>query len=83
MPHLITLEDLYDLVWDLNLSKGKSGLLGSHLQQWNLLSAGTKVSFYCQRSKHSSNFSADGELCCCNYIPALFESICINYNLDD
>ena len=25
MPHLITLEDLYDLVWDLNLSKGKSG----------------------------------------------------------
>ena len=33
IPHLITLEDINDFVWDLNLSKGKSRLLGSHLQQ--------------------------------------------------
>ena len=45
MPNLITLEVLYDLVWDLNLSKGKSELLGSCLQQWNLLSPGAEVSF--------------------------------------
>ena len=45
MPNLITLEVLYDLVWDLNLSKGKSELLGSRLQQWNLLSPGAEVSF--------------------------------------
>ena len=46
MPNLITLEVLYDLVWDLNLSKGKSELLGSFgLLQWNLLSPGAEVSF--------------------------------------
>ena len=45
MPNLITLEVLYDLLWDLNLSKDKSELLGSHLQQWNLLSPGAEVSF--------------------------------------
>ena len=47
MPHLVTREDLNDLVWDLNLAKGKSEFLGSHLQQWNMLSPGTKFSFYC------------------------------------
>ena len=45
MPYLITQEDLNDLVWNLNLSKGKSDLLGSCLQQWNLLSPGTKLVF--------------------------------------
>ena len=46
MPNLITLEVLYDFVWDLNLSKGKSELLGSFgLLQWNLLSPGAEVSF--------------------------------------
>ena len=56
LPHLITLEDLNDLGQDLNLSKGKSKLLGSRLLLWNLLSPGTKVSFYHQRSKCLSNF---------------------------
>ena len=86
IPYLITQEDLNDLVRDLNLSKGKSELLGSRLQQWNLLSSGTKVSFYDQRSKtkRSSNFfSTDGEICYYNDIPAVFESIGINYNPDD
>ena len=84
IPHLITQEDLNDLVQDLYLSKGKSELLGSCLQQGNLLSPGTKVSFYHQRSKHSSGFfSTDGELCYCNDIPALFESIAIIYDPND
>ena len=66
IPHLITQEDLNDLVRNLNLSKGKSELLGSRLQQSNLLSPGTKVSFYRQKSKRSSNFfSTDGEICNC------------------
>ena len=82
--HFITQEDLNDLVRDLNLSKDKSELLASRLQQWNLLTLGTKVTFYRQKSKDLSNlFSADGELCYCNNIPGLFESIGINYDLND
>ena len=45
IPHLITQEDLNNLVRDLNLSKSKSELLGSRLQLWNLPFHGTKVSF--------------------------------------
>ena len=81
IPYLITQEDLNDLlVRDLNLSKGKSELLGSRLQQWNLLSPETKVSFYDQRSKALNVHltSADGELCYYNDIFAVFESIGIN-----
>ena len=36
-PHLISQEDLNDLVQDLNLTKSNSELLASRLQQWNLL----------------------------------------------
>ena len=83
-PHFITQEDLNDLVRDLNLSKDKCELLASRLQQWNLLTLGTKVTFYRQRSKDLSNlFSADGEVYYCNNIPGLFESIEINYNPND
>ena len=83
-PHFITQEDLNDLVRDLNLSKDKSELLASRLLQWNLLTLGTKVTFYRQRSKDLSNlFSGDYELCYCNNIPGLFESIGINYDPND
>ena len=84
IPHLITLEDMYDLVRDLNFSKGKSELLGLRLQQCHMLSPGTKVSFYCQRSKRSSNFiPIDGKLYYCNDISTLFKSIGINYDPDN
>ncbi|GBO34826.1 hypothetical protein AVEN_182911-1 [Araneus ventricosus] len=35
-PHLVTQPELIDLVWDLELPKSESQLLGSRLQQWNL-----------------------------------------------
>ena len=35
--HRNTLEELNDLVRDLDLAKSKAELLGSRLQQWNLL----------------------------------------------
>ncbi|XP_029451745.1 zinc finger protein 544-like isoform X3 [Rhinatrema bivittatum] len=37
-PHLITQSELNDLVRDLELPRSKADLLGSRLQQWNLLS---------------------------------------------
>ncbi|XP_076329702.1 uncharacterized protein LOC143235432 [Tachypleus tridentatus] len=43
-PHLITQSKLNDLVRDLGLSKAKVELLGSKLQEWCLLSPGTKIS---------------------------------------
>lgn len=51
-PHLITKEDLNDLVWDLNLSKKQSELLGSRLKEWNLLHHDTKVSYFRNRDQH-------------------------------
>ncbi|KAK4880623.1 hypothetical protein RN001_008769 [Aquatica leii] len=45
-PHLLTQSELNDLVRDLQLPKTKSELLGSRLQQWNLLEKGVKISSY-------------------------------------
>ena len=50
-PHLISQEDLNDLVQDLNLTKSNSELLASRLQQWNLLAPDTKVTFYVKEAK--------------------------------
>ena len=48
------------------------------------LTPGIKVTFYRKRSKDlSSLFSADGQLCYCNNISGLFESIGINYDSND
>ena len=54
--HRITQEDLYDLVRDLNLTKGKVELLGSRLQPWNLLKENVRISVYCKRQEHLVHF---------------------------
>ena len=80
-PHLITQQELNDLVRDLNLPKSKSELLGSRLQQWNLLAPGTKVTVYRRRSQLFSNlFSKDGELFYCNDIFELIHTLVGNYD---
>ena len=43
-PHLIEEGELNDLVRDLDLPKQGAELLGSRLQQWNLLASGVKIS---------------------------------------
>ena len=50
-PHFISQNELNDLVRDLELPTTKSKLLGSRLQQWNLLADGLRVSKYrdCQQ----------------------------------
>ncbi len=50
-PHLITKGELHNLVRDLELPKNKAELLGSRLQQWNLLAADVRVSKFCDRQK--------------------------------
>ena len=44
--HRITQEELNDLVRDIDLAKSKAELLGSRLQQWNLLKENVRISVY-------------------------------------
>jgi len=55
-PHFLTQSDLNDLVRDLNLSKFKAEILGSRLQQWNLLHNTTRISIYRERHHEFSRF---------------------------
>ena len=75
--HLISQEDLNNLVRDLNLmTKSKSELLASRLQHWSFLAPHTKVTLYRQKSLDLiSYFPSDGKLCYCNDVSALFQSI--------
>lgn len=81
-PHLITQPELNDLVRDLSLSKSQAELLGSRLQQWNLLAKGTKITVF--RNRHDdlvAFFSMDDKnhLVYCNDIDALFEAFGIEH----
>lgn len=55
-PHLITKEELNDLVRDLDLPKDKAEVLGSRLRQWNLLAADVRISQFRSRHKRYDNF---------------------------
>jgi hypothetical protein len=52
--HRITKEELNDLVRDLDLPKSKAELLGSSLQQWNLLKENVRISVYRKRHEDLS-----------------------------
>ena len=82
--HLITQQKLNDLVCHLNLPKSKSELLGSRLQQWNLLAPGTQVKVYRRRSElFFELFSKEGELFYCNDIFELVHALVGNYDPND
>ena len=49
--HRITQQELNDLVRDLDLPKSKAELLGSRLQQWNILEENVRISVYRKRHK--------------------------------
>nr|CAH7733771.1 unnamed protein product [Callosobruchus chinensis] len=71
-PHLLTQAELDDLIRDLELPKTKSQLLGSRLQQWNLLEKGVKISSYRTRqSSLKSLFSEDNGLVFCPNVNSL------------
>jgi hypothetical protein len=44
--HLITQDELNEIIRNFELPKTKAQLLGSRLQKWNLLEKDVKVSFY-------------------------------------
>jgi hypothetical protein len=54
--HPITQEELNDLFRDLDLPKSKAELLGSRLQQWNLLKENVRISVYRKRYEELVQF---------------------------
>jgi len=49
-PHILTQDELNNLVRDLELSKSRAKLLGSGLKQWDLLEKNVRISWL--RSRH-------------------------------
>ena len=69
---LIDQERLNDLVRDLYISKEKAEVLGSRLQQWNLLEPGTTISSFRSRNEKLARYYASAEnICYCKYIDGL------------
>jgi hypothetical protein len=83
-PHLLSQEDLNDLVRDLSLSKEKAELLGSRLKQWNLLRHGTKISVFSDRhSILASFYQMKGYICFCNDVNGLTGELGCEYVSDE
>ena len=75
-PLLINQPRLNDLIRDLDLPKSKAQLLGSRLQQWNLLEKGTKIAFYKKRELGLLNyFSMDDSIAFCNNVASLLAEL--------
>lgn len=75
-PHLIQQKELNDIVRDLNLTKWQAEVLGSRLQQWNLLAPDTRISLYRKRhEKFSKFYTMSSSVCVCTDIDALMTEI--------
>jgi len=83
-PHLITQGELNDLVRDLELPKSKAELLGSRLQQWNLLAGDVRVSMFRDRQKDLVPFFfMEGDLVACNNIDGVMAALNIVHDPDE
>ena len=79
--HRITQEELNDLIRDLNLPKSKAELLGSRLQQLNLLKENVRIFAY--RKMHGDIvrfFKMERGLVACSYTDSLMQTLNINHN---
>ena len=79
--HQITQEELNDLIRDFDLPKSKAELLGSRLQQWNLLKENVRISVYCKRYEDLVQFfKMERGLVACTDIDGLMQTPSINHN---
>ena len=80
IPHLIHQSELNDLVRDLNLTKNQAEILGSRLQEWNLLSDETRISVFRTRQKNfSCYFELQDALCYCSNIDSLMNELGVQH----
>ena len=69
-----------DLVNDLSLSKQQAELLGSRLQEWNLLAKGTTITSFRKRNANFSMFyKLEGSMCVCFDIVGLMAEFGIHH----
>ena len=79
-PHLINQKELNDLIRDLGITKEKAELLGSRLQQWNLLDNTCRITVQRIRDSTLAQFYEKNDaLCFCKNITGLFAEINIEY----
>ena len=64
--------------------KSKAELLGSRLQQWNLLESNVMISLFCDRQKDLVQFFLmEGDLVYCNNIDGLMAALRITHDPDE
>lgn len=79
-PQLLTQAKLNDLVRDLGLSKQKAELLGSRLQEQNLLDPSTRISVFRNRSDQFAKFyKQQDSLCVCVDIDGLMKELGVKH----
>ena len=83
-PHLLQQPQLNDLIRDLQLSKEKSELLASRLQEWNLLEKGTSVSYFRTRHEKLAGFYAlENDVCFCTDVDGLMHELGYDHVSDE
>ena len=81
VPHILTQAELNDLVRDLELSKAKAELLGSRLQEWNLLQENVRVTSFCTRHEQFEDyFSKEDDLVFCSDVEGLLNALGIKHD---
>jgi len=83
-PHILTYDELNDLLRDLELSKSKAELLGSRREQWNLLKKNVRISSF--RSRHQQLvpfFRKDDDPVFCYDVDVLMNALGIRYDPQD
>ena len=69
---------------DLYLSKEKAEILGSRLQQWNLLEPGTTISSFRSRNQNLAGYYGSAEnICYCKDIGGLLSELGSEHNPAD